>query len=257
MPRIRFMDPSRNLAIATTAVLTASSSAAGLPVSGIQHQDRTRVWRSTSGTGTPTIDIDLAAAQNVTAVCVANVKLVGSGVLEVYQRGSAGSPGAATLVGTLPTQDAETRATFLFFNTVSARHWQLKWTNPSVATDYAELGFLHLGTYFEPTQNVIVPTEATRKDPSVLSSSVDGQVTVRRRTQYSDGAWVFQEVPEAQLDTYRAMWNAMGVGGVFFQVLDTSLAWTCWLARVSGDFKKQFASLSGRYNVGLPWEEVR
>lgn len=257
MPRIRFMDPSRNLAAAPTVTLTASSSATALPVANIQHQDRTKVWRSATGTGTPTIDLDLGSAQNVTAVCVANVRLVGAGVLEVYQRGSSGSPGAATLVGTLPTQDAETRATFLFFNTVSARHWQLKWTNPGAASDYAELGFVHLGTYFEPTQNVIVPTEAMRKDPSQLSASIDGQVTVRRRTQYSNGSWVFQEVPEAQLDIYRPMWNGMGVGGVFFQVLDTSIAWTCWMARVTGEFRKQFSVLSGRYNIGLPWEEVR
>lgn len=257
MPRIRFMDPSRNLWTAVSAVLTASSSATALPVANTQHPDRTKVWRSATGTGTPTIDIDLGSAQAVTCVAVANVKLVGAGVLELYQRGSAGSPGAATLVATLPTQDSETRAAFAFFNSVSFRHWQLKWTNPGAASDYAELGFIHLGTYFEPTQNVIVPTESARKDPSVLSASVDGQVTVRRRTTYADGAWVMQEVPEAQLDLYRAMWNGMGVGGVFFQVLDTSLSWTCWMARSMGEFKRQFGVLAGRYNIGLPWEEVR
>lgn len=257
MPRIRFMDPSRNLWVLPSAVLAASSSAVGLPVGNTQHPDRSKVWRSATGTGAPTIDIDLGSAQAVTSVVVANAKLVGTGVLEVYQRGSAGTAGVATLVGTLPAQDAETRTAFLFFNSVSFRHWQLRWTNPGAASDFAELGYVHLGTYFEPTQNVIVPTEAARKDPSVLSSSVDGQVTVRRRTPYCDGAWVMQEVAEAQLDTYRAMWNAMGVGGVFFQVLDTSLAWTCWMARSMGEFRKQFGVLSGRYNIGLPWEEVR
>lgn len=257
MPRIRFMDPSRNLWTAVSSVLTASSSATALPVGNTQHPDRSKVWRSATGTGTPTIDIDLGSAQAVTCVIVANVKLVGAGVLELYQRGSSASPGAATLVATLPTQDSETRAAFAFFNSVSFRHWQLKWTNPGSASDYAELGYIHLGTYFEPTQNVIVPTDAARKDPSVLSSSVDGQVTVRRRTAFADGAWVMQEVPEAQLDLYRAMWNAMGVGGVFFQVLDTSLTWTCWMARSMGEFRKQFGVLAGRYNIGLPWEEVR
>ena len=48
MPRIRFMDPSRNLWIATTAVLAASSSVAALPVANTQHQDRSKVWRLAS-----------------------------------------------------------------------------------------------------------------------------------------------------------------------------------------------------------------
>lgn len=257
MARIRFMDASRNLWIVPGAVLVASSEAVALPAGNTQHPDRTKIWRSVTGTGTPTLDIDLLTAQAVTCLAVANVKLVGTGVLELYQRGSSGTAGAATLLATLPAQDRDTRTAFVFFGSQSFRHWQLKWTNPTAASDYADLGYVHLGTYFEPTQNPTVPAEIVRQDPSVESLSVDGQATFARRTKVFRGAWTLEEVPEAQLDTYRAFWDALGASGTYFQVLDTSLPWTSWYARVTGSLGIQLGVMAGRYNLGLPWQEVR
>lgn len=255
MARIRFADTSRNLWAATTTTLTASSAAAALPATYSQHPDRARVWRSTVGTGVATIDCDLGSAQDVTAILVANVKLVGSGALLLYSGASLGAE--TTLQATLPALDRDTRTTFAFFSTVSARYWRLKWTNPGADSDYAEVGYVHLGTYFEPAQNVTVPVEISRPDPSVESVSVDGQQTFARRTKFFRGAWEFGEIPEAQLDTYRALWDGLGASGVFFQVLDTGLPWTSWYCRIAGQLAVQLSHLEGRYNVGLPWQECR
>lgn len=257
MAHIRFLDTSRNDWVSPTSTVVASSFALGLPASYAQHPDRSRVWRSLAATTAHTLDLDAGVAVTASCCALANVLVPVSGVVEVYSRGSGASAGASTLVATLPAQDAETRAAFVFFTSATARHWQLVFTNPTSASAYAEVGYVHLGGYFEPAQNVIVPTAAPRKDPSVVSASVDGQVTVRRRTTYADGAWVFQEVPEAQLDIYRAFWRETGVGGVFFHVLDLDLSWTCWLARATGEMQRQFGVLAGRYSVALPWEEVR
>lgn len=255
MAKIRFADTSRNLWVATASALTASSSATGLPVANTQHPDRTKVWRSTTGTGTPTIDIDLGSSQAVTSLIVANVKLVGTGALLLYSGASLGAE--TTLRATMPAQDRDTRVSFAFFGSASARYWRLKWTNPTSASDYAEVGYVHLGTYFEPTQNVSVPADITRIDPSVESVSVDGQQTFARRTKVFRGAWTVVNIPEAQLDTYRALWDALGASGVFFQVLDDALPWTSWYCRIAGSMAVQLGVLEGRYNVGLPWQEVR
>ena len=254
MARIRFMDGSRNFWTALASTLTASSAAAGLPASYSQHQDRSKVWRSVTGTGAATIDIDLGSSQALTCVAVANVKLVGAGTLTLYTGASLGAE--TTTVGVLPTQDRDTRTAFLFF-TATGRYWRLKWSNPGAASDYAEVGYVHLGTYFEPAQNVRVPVDIARLDPSVSSESVDGQATFARRTKVFSGAWVFQEVPEAQLDTYRSLWDALGVSGAFFQVLDDGLPWTSWYARLTGQLGVQLSVLQGRYNTGLAWQEVR
>lgn len=256
MARIRFMDTSRDEWAKTTTTVVASSAATALPGSHTQTPDRTQVWRSLAQTGVQTLDVDLGAVVAISAVAVANVKLVGTGVLELHHRGDAGAPGGETLVSTLPTQDRDTRTTFAF-PSQSHRHWRLKWTNPTAASDYAEAGVVHLGSYLEPTINPTVPTPVPRTDPSVRSESVDGQVTLVRRTKFSAGQWRFECVPEAQLDNFRALFDTLGVSGAFFQVLDTTLAWTSWFSRMTGALQPEFDTLSGRYNVGLAWEEVR
>ncbi len=249
------MDTSRNLAVATTTTLTASSSATALPASYLQHPDRAKVWRSLTQTGVQTMDFDLASAQDVTSVCVANLKLVGAGALQVYSGASLGAE--TTLRATITSQDRDTRAASSFFTTGNARYWRLKWTNPGSANDYAEVGYVHLGTYFEPLVNITVPVDIARPDPSVLVESVDGQAQAVRRTKFFRGSWVFQNIVEAQLDLYRALWDTIGVGGVYFQHLDTSLAWTCWYARNAGELTVTMSDIVGRYNVGLPWVECR
>lgn len=257
MARIRFLDATRNRYVATATVLTASSAATALPVANSQNSDRTKVWRSSTTTGTHTIDVDLGSVLSCSALAVANPRTVGSGVIELYHRGDAGAPGAASLVATLPAADRDTRTAFVFFTAVSHRHWQIKFTNPGATSGYVELGHVHLGDYFEPAQNVLVPADLTREDPTVVTASIDGQETFSTRTKVFRGAWTMQEIPEAQLDTYRANWDALGVSGKFYQVLDTALPWTCWYARQAGDLGIQLSVLAGRYNIGLPWVENR
>lgn len=255
MARIRFMDTSRNLYVATATALTPSATVTALPAANSQHPDRAKVWRSTQGTGVATMDADLGSAQDVTSLLVANVKLLGAGVLELYSGASLGAE--TTLQATMPAQDRDTRTTFAFFSAASARYWRLKFTNPGGANDYAELGYVHLGTYFEPLVNVAVPAEIARPDPSVIVESVDGQATMARRTKFFRGAWSFRNIVDAQLDLYRAMWDALGVGGVYFQHLDTSLPWTCWYARNAADLSIELAEIENRYTLSFPWVENR
>jgi hypothetical protein len=186
---------------------------------------------------------------------VANLKLLGAGALQLYSGASLGAE--TSLQGTITAQDTDRRVGFVHFVSASARYWRLKFTNPGSANDYAELGYVHLGTYFEPTQNVSVPSDLELLDPSVESASVDGQATFARRTQFSRGTWAFENIPEAQLDTYRALWRTLGASGVFFQVLDDSLSWTSWYSRMVGQLGVQMGVLEGRYNVGLGWVECR
>ena len=256
MPRIRFMDLARNEWAKPAVTVVASSAVAALPALHTQTAERTQVYRSLTQTGVQTLDVDLGSVVAVAAVAVANVKLVGTGVLQLLHRGDVASPAAETLVATLPTQDRDTRVTFAWV-AQSHRHWRLKWTNPSSASDYAEAGVVHLGGYLEPPLNPVVPTTTPRIDPSLASPSVDGQVTYVRRTKFFAGRWMFQHVPEATLDSFSAMFDSLGVSGGYFQVLDDALGWTATLARVNGELEVGYAELSGRYTVGLPWQEVR
>jgi len=239
--------------------LAASSAASALPVTASQNPDRSYVWRSATDTVAQTVDVDLGAVTAVTAVLLANVKVVGTGVVELYERGDGGAPGSATLVATLAAQDRDTRAVAAFFSSQSHRHWQLKWTNPTAATDYAELGYAFLGTYVEPAVNVMVPIGLDRQDPSVLATSSDGQKSFAARTKYITGQLRWDAVLAAQLDQLRAIFDAIGQATPLFIVLDTSLSWTTWLARLSGGLAWELEPnlAIGRYGAAIAFEEVR
>lgn len=250
--RIAFLYANRY----ASAALTASSSASALPAAASQNEDRSYVWRSLTQTVLQTLDIDLGSVLPVSAVALANAKLLTGGVIELYHRGDAGAPGAATLVATLPASNAFTRTTFAFFSSISHRHWQLKWTNPGAVSDYAELGYAFLGVELEPTINVMVPTSIPRVDPSVKQVSIAGQESYATRQKRFAGSWSFMEVTEAQRDQLEVLFDTVGASGTHFVVLDTALPWTCWYARLGADLRIDLAIVAGRYTVGIPWMEV-
>ncbi len=257
MANIRLAYENRYTAAGT--VLAASSEVSALPVAASQNTDRSYVWRSATATGTQTIDIDLGAVLAVTCAVLANVSVLGSGVVELYERGDAGSAGSATLVATFAAQDRDTRAVAAFFASQSHRHWQLKWTNPGSDSDYAELGYAFLGTYIEPAVNVMVPMPVSRQAPSIGSASSDGQQTYATRTKYFTGALTWDAVLPAQLDQLRAIFDAIGIETPLFIVLDTAVSWTTWFARFSGPLGWEIepGMAIGRYGVSIGFEEAR
>lgn len=250
--RISFLYTNRYAA----ATLVASSSAAALPVGASQNEDRSYVWQSLEQNGVQTIDIDFGAVLAVSAVALANVKLLAGGDVELYHRGDAGAPGAATLVATLPAANAYTRTTFAFFASQNHRHWQLKWTNPGAVADYAALGYAFLGVEVEQTVNIQVPEDITRFDPSVEGVSVGGQETFSTRQKRFAGQWKFDDVTEAQMQQLQALFEAIGASGTHFVVLDVNLPWTCWYARLGKELHIGLALVAGRYPMSFPWREV-
>lgn len=250
--RIAFLYTNRYAA----ATLVASSAASALPVGATQNEDRSYIWRSLTQTGVQTIDIDQGSVLPVSAVALANVKLVGTGVVELYQRGDASTAGAATLVATLPAMNAYTRTTFAFFASQSHRHWQMRWTNPTGASDYAELGYAFLGVEVEPLINVKVPADITRVDPSVSGVSIGGQKSYAQRTKIFAGTWNFDDVTETQRGQLETLFDTIGASGAHFVVLDTALPWTCWYARLGSELKIGLAIVAGRYPLSIAWQEV-
>ncbi len=244
----------------TTGTLTASTAATGLPAEASQNPDRSYVWRSTASTGAATLDIDLGAASRPTMVAVANVKLVGTGVLRLNQRGISGSPGSATLVATLPTQNTETSTAVVFLQVDPAdsfRHWQLEWTNPSATSDYAELGFAFLGTYFEPTLNIKSGWESERPDPSVERVSLGRQKQFAVRPKYFRGSFVWDALKTTDFDTLSSVWHTVGrTTPVVLSVDAENAAWSTWFARLVEAPRRQHRLASRRHGYTLSWEEV-
>ena len=235
--------------------LVATSEALALPAAATKDTDRTFVWRSLSQVGDQSLIRDLGVATAATFAGIANLKRQNGGDVELYEGGTGGSP-SWNLVGAFPAQDDDTRLSTLFFDSISARHWKIQWTNGGAA-DYAEAGYIGLGTMFEPSRLCQVPIDWTPIDPSILRTSVDGQVSVTTRTRYAVGGLSFLSINESDLTTFRSMQRSLGRKTPFFFALDTGLSYFQWLMRFSSDPKYTRRHVPGRYNVEFDWEESR
>lgn len=237
--------------------LVATSEASALPASSTQNTDRRFVWRSLSQTADQVLTRDLGASTAIDYAAVANVRRQGGGILKLYQAGTGASPGAWTLVATFGTEDPETRISVVTFASVSARHWKLEWANGVPATpDYAECGYVGLGSAFEPSRACIVPVPWQLVDPSVGRASVDGQLSFTTRTSFAAGQLFFRAVDETDLGYFRSMRRSLGRKTPFFFSLDSSLGNQQWLMRFAGDLAVDRRPVPGRYDVSFDWQEA-
>lgn len=254
MQKLRILRTNR----ADGATVVVSSEVSGLPALNVKDVDRTKVWRSTTGTGVATYDLDLGASTALTAFVVANVKTIGTGGVELFDRGTGGAPvgGDGTLLGTFLTQDAESRVAFLFVS-VTTRHLRLKWTNPTAASDYAELGRLYVGTYDQPSVNVRADVSRRRGSGTQLSASVDGQETAARRSKFVTLALTWSLVASADRALLSSIWDALDVATPFFLVLDADVASQAWYGRWASDFEERADVTVDRWTIALVFREAR
>lgn len=236
--------------------LVATSAASALPAAATQDPERTYVWRSLEQTADQVLTRDFGASRVVGYCAVANVRRQNGGALKLYQGGVGGSP-SWNLVATFGDEDAETRMAVVTFAPLAARHWKLEWTNAVPATpDYAECGYVGLGSAFEPTRACIVPVPWMLIDPSVPRTSVDGQASFTTRTSFASGSLAFRSVSEADLTSFRSMRRSLGRKKPFFFSLDTGHTNQQWLMRFAGDLEITRRPVPGRYDVAFDWQEA-
>jgi len=246
-----------NLWSISSGTLTATSEASALPVEATQDTDRLYVWRSLTQTADQVLTRDLGAAYDVDFVAIANAKRQGGGTVKLYSGGTGGSPGAWSLVATIPAEDDETRVSCVSFASVNARHWKIEYANgvPAVA-DYAEAGYIGLGEAFTPSRACVLPVEWAPSDPSVGRSSVDGQQSYTRRSSFAVGGLAFKAVSESDLTAFRSLYRTVGRRVPIFFALDSSLANQQWLMRIAGDLTIARRHVPGYYDVSIDWTEA-
>lgn len=255
MPRVRFLFDNRYAAAGTA--LTPSSTSSSLPAAASQNPDRNYIFRSGTVSVAVTLDIDLGSVQAITACAVANLRIFAGGALELYHRGDGGAPGAATLVATLPAENATRRTAHVTFASQSHRHWQLKWTNPGTVSSYVELGYAFLGTYLEPSVNYTAPSESPIGNDSTITRAPSGGRSVVQWPWFDSRELVFTYLPTADVVTLETMARTIGLGTPMFVVLDDTLAWTTLLAFLAGSLGRREEDTYGRWTLTVPIEEAR
>lgn len=240
-----------------TGTVTASTEAAGLPAINSQDTSRMKAWRSNSSATGQSLLCDMGSSKACDFVAIANLVRQNGEAVKLYEGGTGGSPGAYNLVATLPTQSDDTRLTSVLFNTVSARHWKIEWTNTGAAA-IAEAGYVGLGTalsigaFCEPTVNY------DRVDPSIELSSSDGQKDYTAKTGYYTGLFNLDFMLEADVTLFHSAWRSVKRQVPFFLALDTDVLNKQWLARITSSlgFEERGGSIR-IYRVSFTWEEAR
>jgi hypothetical protein len=239
----------------SAGTITASSAASALPPTQSQSTDRTAVWRSTTTSAVETLDLDVGSAVAITCAAIANVRVKNGGTVALYQGGTGGAPGAWVLLGTFAAQDATNLMAYLYAS-VTARHFRLQFNNGSGASDYAELGYAFLGTYYEPTKGVIMPVDMKAVDPALEGRSAGGQSTFSQIGRlYDVGRFQFQNMENTEFEVLRQVFVSIGVRTPVFVVLESSISWQAWLLRFTGEFQKP-RMFSTFYSPAISWKEA-
>lgn len=238
------------------AVLTASSEADGLPAGASTNPDRSYVWRSKTQTADQTLQGTLSAAVACTMVAVANIKAMNAGTVKLQQAGSGVTPGAWVDVVELPAAHETAKVAVAFFAT-TARHWRLYFTNGAPANaDYAEVGYVGLGAYFEPSRVMPVGYEMPIHDPTVITRSLDGQETSAARSVYMACELGFYALNQADLDSLDAMRRAVAVRTPMFMTLDLEKNWKWYLGRLRSPLAIE-PMKGNQFEVTVGFEEAR
>lgn len=253
-----FLLLGENRYAAVTSLVSATTRALPLPVGASQNPDRRHVWRSTVNAAEDAIDVDFQSVQPVSFAAAANIKLKTGGGLILQHRGDGLTPGTAVDVVTLPAEDAGTRVAVAIFAAQSHRHWRWRFTNPGAVADFAELGYAGLGVPFAPQVNISLPVEWRFVDPSVRTPSIDGQVTATQRTGFRAGSFRWEALAEVDRDKLvETIYRAVGTHLPVFVRITDAPAWQSVLVWLGEEVSTPFSEAIGRYDVEIPWEEVR
>jgi len=195
------------------AVVSASSEVVTMPVSNLQNQQRTEMWRS-AATGSQVIDITLAAGEaqvQAFALVDHNLTLAGTVQIEAWNDALGGVDqvldstlqpyqpvygfgdelfgeglfgGYDIYIGGLSIADARSVLRPILMlqiaPSLSARFWRITISDP-VVTDYYQAGRIYLGPAWQPTVNFSWGSTKVRENRTRRKESRGGQYYGNKR----------------------------------------------------------------------------
>lgn len=247
-------------AFGVSPVIFSSSVGAWLttrPLSFLFSPWRKKIARSSTAITDVDIIIDLGSVKSFNSAFLVNPKLHLGGSVEL-QVNATNSWGAPSLTLTFPTIDAARKLTGLYFATQNARWVRIRFRNLAAALDYAELGALMLGVYFEPTYTITDDFHRHRHDPSRVVTAYDGERQSHRLTKYDSIDAFLEAQPEADKETYLAMFDMVGTDTPFIFSVDAAFLNQTYYAyfpnEVTADYHRGTVDL---WDIQIDIEEAR
>ena len=229
-----------NLLDYSTAVITAGSADADLPVANIQHPHKTKVYRTGTSAAEEWIKIDLATAKAVQAVILlAHTLTSGDTIIKI--QGNATDSWSAPSFNEAMTFNASTLKHYLS-STQTYRWWRIIFTK-SAAGETRDIGRVFLGPYDEMARAPKQPDglDISTEDLSETSRALGGQTYSEIKSRYDVIKIAFPGVvSEAQSAMLIALVDACGTHTPFFVDIDPTNKPYDWL------YYAKAKSLTGR-----------
>jgi len=250
-PRILYID------LAKTATLTKNSEDAAFPVSNIQHEFRTKEYRTT-GLTSEWVVIDLGSAQSVTMLAIMNHNFQSGGTYKL--QGNATDSWGTPSVDITLTYNATNL--FHYMTAQTYRYWRILMTNTTGT--YISLGRVMLGSYFQPAKSFDIGSYSNRiVDLATSSQSIGGQIHSDVKNYYHEIALTFSHITATDRDNWVTMFETILTHQAIVLTVDTTSTSTINATTYYGrlpDIKEILHSLKTvngeRYSFVLNFEEL-
>ena len=210
-----------NLIDYSTAVITAGSADADLPVANIQNPHRTKVYRTGTSAAAEWIKVDLATAKAVKVVVLLDHTLT-SGDSLIYVQGNATDSWGAPSFSEAMTYNATTLKHYLS-STQTFRWWRIIFTK-SAAGETRDIGRVFLGPYDEMARAPKQPDglDISTEDLSETSRALGGQTFSEIKSSYDVVNLGFPPMLDAQMELLKTLASTCGIHTPFFIDIDPS-----------------------------------
>lgn len=207
-----------------SGTVTASSEAAGYPVSNIQHHWHTRHWRST-GLAAEWVKVDLGETKPIKALVIKyhNFQLGATVRIQAHADDTHWDDPDLNELLTI-TADQINK---LWTVAKSYRWWRLLITDAGNPDGYVRIGREFLGGYSTITRPISYGFIQELIDPSNVLHSTGGQISANILTQYKELTYVFRALVAADIVTLKSIFASVGqrVPYFFCEIADGSVTY--------------------------------
>ena len=232
---------------------TASSAAAGFPLSNIKHRWHTRVWRAT-GDAAEWVKADLGSAKPIQAFILKEHNFTDAAVVKI-QGNDADAWGAPAVDVTMAITDD--KLVKVWETAQNYRWWRVSMADGANPDTYVKIGRIFLGNFFEPTVNFTRRFLMDLKDPSVKVRSTGGQISVNSKPHYKAFGYEFQDIESPDNVTFEEIFDAVGQSVPYFIVQDADDTTKTYYVQNLTDWEIIHIALDEFFRMTMPVEEMR
>jgi hypothetical protein len=239
----------------TGVIVTPSSEVSTLPAINILNEFKSKPWRTGTSVATETLVMNLGSAKAITSIILHGHTLTSGDTTIKVEANSADAWGAPPFTQAL-TFAANTIGQV--FGSQSFQFWRLSFTK-SAAGVSRDIGRIHLGTYYETTEQPDHEGYSeTLDDVDRQTRSLGGQVYTEVVNGFNTIRADFSKSPHTQVDSIKTVAIAVRRYKSFFIQTDTVTPLdTFYYVKLKKTYARSVAGMDSNliWNVGLEMEE--